>query len=76
MAIGLLESRCVACGSTHLCFGYIGTSSNAFVPSGVFTLHGYRTRSYVCLDCGHVSQYLPKDKIDKLKEKLSDQQEQ
>ncbi len=67
-----MEFCCVACGSKNLCFGYIGTATNAFVPSGVFTVHGYRTRSYVCLDCGHISQYLPKDKLDKLKEKFRD----
>lgn len=66
------EFNCVACGSKSLCFGYIGTASNVFVPSGVFTVHGYRTRSYVCFDCGHVSQFLPKDKLDKLRDKFRD----
>lgn len=65
--------KCPACGSTELCFGYFGTSSNVFVPSGIFTFHGYRTRSFVCLKCGHLSQFIPKDKLMKLREKLHTQ---
>jgi len=72
MPLGL-EACCVACGSKNLCFGTLGTSaSNVFIPSGIFTVHGYKTRSYTCLDCGYVNQYLPKDRLDKLKEKLRD----
>jgi hypothetical protein len=62
--------KCVSCGSTELCFGYLGTAANVFVPTGVFTLHGFKTRSYVCLKCGQMGQYIPKDKLEKLKEKL------
>lgn len=65
--------KCNNCMSTELCFGYIGTSSNVFVPSGVFTFHGYRTRAYVCLKCGQLSQFIPKDKLQKLRDKLQTQ---
>jgi hypothetical protein len=61
---------CVACKGGNICFGYVGTASNTFVPSGIFSVGGYRIRSYVCLECGHMGQYLPEDKINKLKEKL------
>lgn len=62
--------KCSACEGTELCFGYQGTAANVFVPTGTFTLHGYRSRSYVCLKCGHMSHYIPKDKLEKLKEKF------
>jgi len=65
-----VQFKCIACGSADLCFGYQGTAANVFVPTGTFTLHGYRSRSYVCLKCGHMSQYIPKDKLEKLKEKF------
>lgn len=65
-----VQFKCIACGSTDLCFGYQGTAANVFVPTGTFTLHGYRSRSYVCLRCGNMSQYIPKDKLEKLKEKF------
>ena len=61
---------CTACGSTDLCYGYLGTAANVFVPTGVFTIHGYRTRSYVCLRCGFVGNFIAKDKLEKLKEKI------
>ncbi|MCU0286985.1 MAG: hypothetical protein MUF15_11370 [Acidobacteria bacterium] len=63
--------KCMSCGSTELCFGYLGTTSNTFVPTGVFTVHGYRSRSYVCLKCGQMGLYMPQDKLEKLKEKFS-----
>jgi len=62
--------RCLACGSTELCFGYLGTAANVFVPTGVFTIHGFRTRSYVCLSCGTMGHFIAKDKLEKLKEKI------
>jgi len=62
--------KCLGCGSTDLCFGYQGTSSNVFVPSGVFTIHGYKTRSYVCLKCGQMGHFMAKDKLEKLREKI------
>lgn len=65
-----VQFKCIACGSTDLCFGYQGTAANVFVPTGTFTLHGYRSRSYVCLKCGNMSQFIPKDKLEKLKEKF------
>jgi DNA-directed RNA polymerase subunit RPC12/RpoP len=65
-----VQFKCIACGSTELCFGYQGTAANVFVPTGTFTVHGYRSRSYVCLKCGHMSDYIPKDKLEKLKEKF------
>jgi hypothetical protein len=62
--------KCLACGSTDLCFGYQGTATNVFVPSGVFTFHGFKTRSYVCLRCGHMGHFMAKDKLEKLSAKL------
>jgi hypothetical protein len=62
--------KCLACGSTDLCFGYQGTAANVFVPSGVFTFHGFKTRSYVCLRCGHMGHFMAKDKLEKLRAKL------
>ncbi len=67
---GYENYKCMHCGSTELAFGYQGTSSNVFVPSGLFTFHGYKTRSYVCLQCGHLGHYMPKTGLDKLKERL------
>ena len=64
------ELKCLHCGGTELCFGYQGTAANVFVPSGTFTFHGYRTRSYVCLKCGQMGQFLTKEKLDKLKDKF------
>jgi hypothetical protein len=61
---------CPFCGSGDLCFGYIGRSGNVFVPSGVFTLDGFRTRSFVCLGCGQVGQFIPRDKLEKLRAKI------
>jgi hypothetical protein len=70
---------CPFCGSNDLCFGYIGSniggSGNAFVPSGMFTLHGFRTRSFVCLACGQVGQFIPRDKLEKLRAKFHEHDE-
>jgi hypothetical protein len=63
--------NCMSCGSTDLCFGYLGNAANTFVPTGVFTVHGFRSRSYVCLKCGYMGHYLPKDKLEKLREKFT-----
>ena len=68
--------NCIACGSHRLCFGYLGTAANSFVPSGIFTIHGFRSRAYVCFDCGHVGQYISKEKMEKLKEKLKDRMDE
>jgi DNA-directed RNA polymerase subunit RPC12/RpoP len=62
--------KCLACGSTDLCFGYQGTAANVFVPSGVFTFHGFKTRTYVCLRCGQMGHFMAKDKLEKLRAKL------
>jgi len=62
--------KCLSCGSTDLCFGYQGTATNVFVPTGVFTIHGYKTRSYVCLRCGQMGHFMAKDKLEKLRAKL------
>lgn len=62
--------KCLACGSTDLCFGYQGTAANVFVPSGMFTFHGFKTRSYVCLRCGQMGHFMAKDKLEKLRAKL------
>ena len=64
--------KCPQCDSSELCFGYQGTASNVFVPSGVFTFHGYKTRAFVCLKCGSLSHYIPKDRLAKLKEKFKE----
>jgi hypothetical protein len=66
----ITKFSCTACGGESLCYGYLGISSNVFVPSGVYTVGGFRTRSFVCLNCGYVGQYIPKGKIVKLKQKL------
>ncbi len=63
--------KCLHCGSAELCFGYQGTSTNVFVPSGTFTFHGYKTRAYVCLKCGVMGHYIPKNSLLKMKDKLS-----
>jgi hypothetical protein len=62
--------HCVSCGGTNLCFGYLGAMKNVFVPSGLFTMAGFRTRSFVCLDCGHIGQYIQKDRLKKLRDKF------
>lgn len=67
----LQSYTCVHCGSSDLCYGYQGTASNVFVPSGTFTFHGYKTRSYVCMKCGLIGHYIPKNSLEKLKYKLS-----
>ena len=66
---------CTSCGGESLCYGYVGISSNVFVPSGVYTVGGFRTRSFVCLNCGYVGQYIPKSKVEKLKQKLREDTE-
>jgi hypothetical protein len=70
---GIKGFSCVQCGCTELCYGYLGLSGRTFVPSGIFTAHGIRTRSYVCLHCGYIGQYIPKDNLEKLKEKFKSQ---
>jgi hypothetical protein len=62
---------CAICGGKEVCFGYLGTAGTNFVPSGTFTISGFRIRSYVCLNCGHIWQYLPQDKVEKLREKFT-----
>jgi len=64
-----ITHKCLACGSTEIVFGYLGGTASVFVPSGVFTMYGYKTRTFVCLKCGQVNQYLSKSKLMKLKEK-------
>ncbi len=63
---------CVACGGKEVCFGYLGAGGSTFVPSGVFTMAGYRTRAYVCLHCGAIHEYLPPDKLEALRHKLAE----
>ncbi len=67
---GYEQFKCIQCGGTELCFGYKGASSNVFVPSGIFTFHGYKARHYVCVDCGFMGEYIPKDRLQKLREKF------
>ena len=67
--------HCVSCGGSHLCFGYLGTMKNVFVPSGLFTISGFKTRSFVCLDCGHIAQYIQQGRLLKLREKFKQQLE-
>jgi len=67
------EYKCPICGSMDLCFGYLGTPGTTFIPTGVFTIHGFKTRSYVCLKCGYLTNYIPRDKLRKLAEKIKSQ---
>jgi len=69
---------CVACGGEDLCFGYLGIGgvSNVFVPSNVFSISGTKTRSYVCLHCGYVGQYIPKIKLERLRDRFKEEFEQ
>ncbi len=62
---------CLACGSTRLVFGYLGGGANIFIPSGIFTMNGFKTRAYVCMDCGQLGQFLTNEKLAKLREKYS-----
>lgn len=62
--------KCLACDSADLIFGYLGGTASVFVPSGVFTMYGFKTRTFVCLKCGQVNQYLSKSKLAKLREKF------
>jgi hypothetical protein len=72
--IDKIVHKCSACGGSDIVFGYLGGTSNIFVPSGVFTMNGFRTRTFVCLKCGHVNQYLSKLKLEKLREKFKSQE--
>lgn len=69
------QFACIACGGTELCFGELGKPSNIFIPSGVFTIYGFRTRSYVCLSCGHVNTYVPREKVERLKRKFKEDED-
>lgn len=63
--------KCLACGQSEVIFGYLGlAATNVFVPSGVFNVGGYRTRAYLCVQCGNISQYVPQDRLDKLRERF------
>ena len=62
--------KCLACESTNIVFGYLGGTASVFVPSGVFTMYGFKTRTFVCLNCGQVNQYLSKSRLNRLKEKF------
>ncbi len=64
--------KCQSCGSTSLVFGYLGGTASVFVPSGIFTMYGFKTRTFLCLKCGQVSQYLPQSKLIKLREKFKE----
>ncbi len=68
-----MDYKCLVCGGTDLCFGYVGTPANVFVPTGTFTFHGFKTRSYVCLKCGNVGHFMSKDRLQKLRERFSTQ---
>lgn len=69
------DKCCTACGSQRLVFGYNGNASNVFVPSNVFVVYGFRVRSYVCLDCGHVDQFISREKLEKLKARVGEREE-
>ena len=62
---------CLACGSTRLVFGYLSGGGSIFVPSGIFTMNGFRTRTYVCMDCGQVGHFLTLEKVAKLRDKYA-----
>ncbi len=64
------ELSCVECQGKNLCFGLMGSATNTFVPSGMIMFTGFRTRAYVCLDCGHITQYIPEDKLVKLRDRF------
>lgn len=66
------EFSCLVCGGKNTCFGYTGSTTNVFVPSGLFVMRGYRTRSYVCLDCGQISQYIPETGLQKLRTRFKE----
>lgn len=68
-----ISLKCTSCGSAELCFGNLGTGTNSFIPSGVFTVYGFRIRSYVCLECGLVHHYIPKDKLQRLRQRFHTQ---
>lgn len=68
----LKRSVCTKCGSSKVCYGYMGSGGNVFVPSGIFTVHGYRIRAFVCLRCGYIENYIPEDKLQKLRDKIAD----
>ena len=69
---------CVACGGENLCFGYLGIGgvSNVFIPSGVFSVSGSKTRSFVCLNCGYVGQYIPQNKLDRMRNRFKEEVEE
>jgi DNA-directed RNA polymerase subunit RPC12/RpoP len=69
------EFKCTLCGSTDQCFGYLATPANVFIPTGIFTFHGFKSRSYVCLKCGHITNYIPPDKLARLREKFINREE-
>ncbi len=64
------DLKCPSCGNTELCFGYFGNTTNVFVPTGIFTLHGYKTRSYLCIQCGHLGQFMTQDRVRKIRDRL------
>ena len=66
---------CVACGGKNLCFGYLGIGgvSNVFIPSGVFSVSGSKTRSYVCLNCGYIGQFIPQSKLEKMRDRFMEE---
>jgi len=67
---------CLSCGSNKLVFGYMGGAANVFVPSGIFTMNGFKTRSYTCLDCGQIGHFLPMDKLVRLRERYNHLQDE
>lgn len=62
---------CLACGSSRLVFGYLSGGASLFVPSGIFTMNGFKTRTYVCLDCGQLGHFLSQERLTKLREKYT-----
>jgi len=69
------DKCCTACGSQRLVFGYTGNASNAFVPKNIFVVYGFRVRAFVCLDCGHVGQFISREKLNKLRSRVGEREE-
>ncbi len=65
--MGETEKKCPACGSSELLPGL--WERHAFVPpwfkgKGIMAVReSYRTERFVCLHCGHASEFLPREEL-------------
>ena len=62
------EKQCPACGT-----GQSGMHRHTFVSEGKIISMGYDVEAFACLDCGHISFYLPPFELKELKIKLNKQ---